>query len=198
MKQAALFLATLASALAHSQTSFLPEAWLPVEVRPFVEAGTRPIALRSADLNGDGQLDYVLVLEKQTSEDQESDWEEGQRPFLLIVREPSQKLRLAKRNDRIIRCSTCGSDMRDPLEAIEADFEGFSVRHRGWDGSSTFQFGYSRLNDTWQLTKSEQVKLHARQPYRAREHTVYTAPIHFGTIGIADFDPDAYLNAEAK
>ncbi|WP_156901772.1 hypothetical protein [Azohydromonas australica] len=196
MKQAALFLAASVPALAHSQASLLPEAWLPVEVQPFVEAGTTPIALRSADLNGDGQLDYILVLEKQTSEDQESDWEEGQRPFLLIVREPSQKLRLAKRNDRIIRCSTCGSDMHDPLEAIEADFEGFSVRQRGWDGSSTFRFEYSRLNDTWQLTRSEQVKLHAKNLHRARGHIVYVTPTHFGTVGIADFDPDAYLNAE--
>lgn len=37
---------------------------LAAEVRPFVELGTRAIALADGDLNDDGRKDYVLVLER--------------------------------------------------------------------------------------------------------------------------------------
>ena len=38
---------------------------VPAEIRTFVEAGTKPIALESADLNGDGTKDFILVIERE-------------------------------------------------------------------------------------------------------------------------------------
>jgi hypothetical protein len=60
---------------------------VPVEVKPFVEQGTKPIALESVDLNGDGLKDYILVLERENpSLKDESDFPKNQRPLLIMKR----------------------------------------------------------------------------------------------------------------
>src|SRR5829696_6447972 len=76
------------------------ELQVPAEVRPFVEAGAKAIALEAADLNGDGRGDFVLVLERENPAKDKDDFPVNQRPLLLLVRDEGGRLAAAKRNER--------------------------------------------------------------------------------------------------
>src|SRR5215475_4037785 len=89
---------------------------IPAEVTPFIEKDTKAIALETADLNGDGTQDFILVLEslKNGSED-----EEGKRSLLILTRGADNKLTLSGRNDKgLVYCRTCGGVMGDPFQGV--------------------------------------------------------------------------------
>src|SRR3954462_12309690 len=90
------------------------ELKVPAEVRPFVEAGSKAIAVEAADLNGDGRGDFVLVLERENPPKDKDDFPVGQRPLLILVRGADGKLSAAKRNERVVMCSRCGGVFGDP------------------------------------------------------------------------------------
>jgi hypothetical protein len=73
---------------------------VPQEVQRFVESGTHVAALGSADINGDGRIDYVLVLEKDEVENNV----EGDRTVLILIQLPDHSLKLAVRNDTVAQC----------------------------------------------------------------------------------------------
>lgn len=194
-----LLLSVAASALADDDR-FLSLEKMPREVRPFIEQGTRPLALESADLNGDGLQDFVLVLERQKIKPADPEIEEGQRPLLLLLREPNGALKLASRNDRIVYCSTCGGMMGDPFMGVVAGPKTFAVSHYGgssWRWSNAYVFKYSRRDATWQLVRVKEESFHASEPEKGKSK-IYTPPRHYGKIGIADFDPENWKARGAR
>jgi hypothetical protein len=179
---------------------FIPFEKIPPEVRPFIERGMRPLALESADLNGDGLQDVVLVLERQPAKPSDAEIEEQQRPLLILLRQPGRALRLAKRNDKVIYCSTCGGVMGDPFMGIEVRAGMFAISHgggSGWRWSNEYTFKYSRRDATWQLVRVREENFHAGQPDKV-EKKVYTPPRHFGKIGIEEFDPEKWKGQGAR
>jgi hypothetical protein len=179
---------------ARDGADLLPEEEIPPAIRPFVLEGTLPLALEKADLDGDGLQDAVLVLEKQKTSPDAPDIEEGQRPLLVLLGQPDGSYRLAKRNDRIVYCSTCGGIMGDPFQWVEVGPRTFTVHHYGgsaWRWSNAFTFNYSRRDHTWQLVRVETRRFNAADPGNV-DVTVETPPRDFGKIDIADFDPDDY------
>src|ERR1041385_5459492 len=78
------------------------EIKVPADVLPFVEAGTRAIAVEKSDLNGDGREDFILVLEKEKPAKDADDFPVGQRPLLILLRGADGKLTMSKRNDRVV------------------------------------------------------------------------------------------------
>ena len=184
---AALMLATGSAAFADEISS--PEA-LPRELRPFVEPGTKPIWLATADLDRDGDEDALLVLERlaQTSED---GLEERQRPLLILARQADGNWRVAKRNDRLVMCSDCGGVMGDPFQGVEAGPGTFTVSHYGgsaWRWTEDYRFNWSRRDRAWQLVRVEETSFHTMEPDKVETH-VATPPKDFGKIDFADFDP---------
>jgi len=178
-----------------------PPVEVPVEVRSFVEAGTVPIAIEHADLNGDGRRDVLLVLEKQKAADSDPDIEQGQRPLLILVRAPGGSLELRKRSERVVYCSSCGGAMGDPFVGVTTAGTAFTVQHYGgsaWRWSAESTFAYSRRDDTWQLTRVEQSSFHALDPDDSVEVQVYEPPKDFGKIDIADFDLDDWKGRGEK
>jgi hypothetical protein len=176
------------------ESDFVPDAQIPAEVKPFVERGSRLLAIESADLNGDGHKDYVLVLEKLKAKPSDPDLETGQRPLLVLLRKDGA-LKQVKRNDRIVLCSTCGGMMGDPFAGISAGPKTFSVQHYGgsaWRWSRDYKFNYSRLDDTWQLVRAEESEFHAADPEHTTKTRVFTPPKDYGKIDIANFDPEHY------
>src|SRR6185436_6985273 len=132
------------------------ELKIPAEVVPFVESGTKAIALEKADLNGDGAEDFVLVLEKEKPAKDADDFPIGQRPLLILLRGADGKLSSAKRTERVIMCSQCGGVFGDPCDGIIAKRNTFSVEHYGGSAERwkfSYQFNYSRADKTWQLVK---------------------------------------------
>ena len=171
------------------------ELKIPSEVAPFVERGTKAIALENADLNGDNRADFILVLEREYPEKDKYDLPFNQRPLLILVRGVDGKLALAKRNERIVMCSECGGVFGDPFESVEVARNSFTVHHYGgsaWRWAYRYKFNYSRIDQTWQLVRVEEISYHTSDPEKI-DTRIYTPPKDFGKIDVADFDPEKYL-----
>lgn len=169
------------------------------DVAPFVEKGTKAIALETADLNGDGRADFILVLEKQKPEIRD-DFPVNQRPMLILTRGADGNLAVVKRNDRVVMCSQCGGVFGDPFESIEAGRNTFTIQHYGgsnWRWAYKYKFNYSRIDRTWHLVRVEDSSYHTSDPNKAKT-SIYTPPRHFGKIDFSDFDPENYLKKGVK
>ena len=167
---------------------------VPAELQPFVEKGTRALAIESADLNRDGTPDFVVVLEKVDAKGEPVEIDEGQRPLLVILRGADGGLKLAKRNDRVVLCSHCGGMMGDPFAGIEAKAGSITVTHYGgsaWRWATEHRFDYSRIDATWQLVRATETSFHAMDEAKKKEK-VYRPPKDYGKIDLADFDPENY------
>ena len=196
-----LSLALLALQAFADEGIYLLMETLPSEVRPFVAKGTRPLSLASADLNGDGLQDFVLVLERQKAKPSEPDIEDRQRPLLILVRQPGGALKEAKRNVRIIYCSTCGGMMGDPFQGVQVGPKTFTVSHYGgsaWRWSVNYKFNYSRRDNSWQLVLVEESSFHVSEAEDKVKTAVYAPPKHYGKIDIADFDPENWKGQGPK
>lgn len=196
----AILIISLLSFQPASACETIPESKIPDEVKSFIEQGTILISINSADLNGDGLSDYILVIEKQKKHDDDPDIEEGQRPLLIIIREANGTLKLRNRNDKVIYCESCGGRLGDPFESIEAGPETFTINHYGgsaWRWASKYKFNYSRRDNTWQLVRVEDITFHTSNPEKAITK-IYTPPKHFGKIDINEFDPENYKGKGKK
>ena len=175
---------------AHAQTEAVT---VPAEVKLFVEQGTKPIALESADLNGDGLKDYILVLERENPPAKdEYGFPKNQRPLLILVRDANNKLNAVKRNELIVMCSECGGMMGDPFVGVTVERNSFSVNHYGgsaWRWSVDYKFNYSRIDKTWQLVRIEEESFNANDPQKTMKRKIRIPPKDFGKVDIADFDP---------
>ena len=172
---------------------------LPAELQSFVQENTKPIALETADLNGDGTKDFVLVLE-DTSEIADDNGDQGKRRLLIVTRQADGKLALAARNDKAIFCRTCGGIFGDPFEGVEVGPKTLTVHHYGgsaWRWSNAYKFNYSRIDKTWQLVRVGTQSYHTSDPNKV-ESKIYTPPKHFGKIALADFDPENHLRKNVK
>ena len=168
---------------------------IPAEVKPFVEKGTKAIALESADLNGDNLKDYVLILEKGKPEKDKYDTPINQRPLLIIIRDKQNKLSAVKRNEKIVMCSVCGGAMVDPLEEVEVGDKTFTVSHYGGSGirwSVRYKFNYSRIDKTWQLVEVKNESYSTDDVDKVK--STILKPKDFGKIDVADFNPSDFDN----
>lgn len=172
---------------------------LTPEVAAFIEKGTKAIAAEKADLDGDRDDDFVLVLEKEKPEIVD-DFPVKQRPLLILRRTADGKLELAKRNDLLVMCSQCGGVFGDPFDSIDVARNTFTVNHYGgsnWRWAVSYKFNYSRIDKTWQLVRVKNIGYHTSDPDKM-ETDIHTPPRHFGKIDIADFDPENYLKKGRK
>ncbi|HEX8118798.1 MAG TPA: hypothetical protein VF521_16090 [Pyrinomonadaceae bacterium] len=170
------------------------ELKVPDEVRPFVEAGAKAIAVEAADLNGDGRGDFVLVLERENPAKDADDFPIHQRPLLILVRGEDGKLSAARRNELIVMCSKCGGVFGDPFEGVVAKRNTFTVMFYGgssWRWAYSYRFNYSRADKTWQLVRVEETDYHTSDPDKMKTK-VFVPPRDYGKIDIADFDPEHY------
>lgn len=194
MRKVVLCLMLLGAAAAAAAARQDDELKVPAEVVPFVEAGTKAIAVEAADLNGDGRGDFVLVLERENPAKDADDFPVNQRPLLILVRGADGKLSAAKRNERVVMCSRCGGVFGDPFEGVVAKRNTFTVMFYGgsnWRWSYSYQFNYSRLDRTWQLVRAEEHSYHTSDPDKMKT-SVFIPPRDYGKVDIADFDPEKY------
>jgi hypothetical protein len=177
-----------------------PDFQLPDEVKPFVEAGTKAVAYAESDLNGDGTLDYIVVLEKLKTPEEASYADTTDRPTLIIVRDENKKLSLAARNERVVFCATCAGGMGDAFDDITIKRGGFSVTNRGGNRERwivIYEFKYSRRDNKWQLARVVDMNYDSTDPNPVYKKT-YTPPKHFGKIDFADFDPENFKGKGKK
>lgn len=164
----------------------ITELIIPEEVKAFVPPGTAAIALRSGDLNADGTIDYILVLNKPGSEAEYSDHESDERPTLIIVSDRGGKLRLAARNDSIVNCNQCDAPFSNPYEGITLGKNNFTIEvQTGSQLHLTIQmtFTYSPPDKDWLLTRVVEIDYDIYKD--TVETLVYTTPRNFGKITFA-------------
>ena len=191
MPNGALAAILLASSIAGAEGHLaIPEA-----AKPFVEAGTRPLAFEVADLNRDGRPDAILVLEP-TLKPGDDERAERPRPLLILIGEPDGRYREAARNSKVVYCSSCGGMMGDPFNGVDVGPGTFTVTNAGgsgWRWGVSYRFNYSRRDGAWQLVRVQEDDYHASDAAKAKT-VVSTPPKHFGKIDIADFDPENWKN----
>ena len=160
---------------------------VPQEVKPFIGKDMSALACKSADLNGDGTKDYVLVVETSASAADRNS--EDDRTLLIITRGANDELKLAKSNDGVVFCRGCGGAFGDPFDSVEVKRNSFTVVNYGgsaWRWSETFTFNYSRIDKTWQLVKAVSESFNSLAPQNLKRKV--RTPKNFGKIDIADFD----------
>ena len=163
---------------------------IPAEIEPFVENGTIPIALESADLNGDSLPDYILVIERPDFTAAKYGFDVQQRPLLILIRGKDNKLSEAKRNEQIVFCADCGGMMGDPFMGVTVGKNTFTVNHYGgsaWRWELSYKFNYSKVDKTWQLVRFERSDFHATDSKTLKTQVKF--PKDFGKVDIAEFVP---------
>jgi hypothetical protein len=176
------------------------ELKIPAEVKPFVEKGMEAIALETSDLNGDGRADFILVLDKIRTKSDEGNYDETARPLLILTRGADGKLSVAGRNDNVVYCKYCGGVYGDPFDSIEARRNSFTVNNVGGSSdrwSASFQFNYSRRDQTWQVVRVVESSYNVFKPNKVKTK-ISTPPKDFGKINFADFNPGDFAGKGAK
>ncbi len=186
---AALFVCSVIPIVISAQDSGID---VPANVKPFVVKDKSVLAVESADLNGDGTRDYILVVENAKAAGGER--VDNKRSLLILTSDSSGRLKLVKTNDKVVYCRSCGGVFGDPFANLTARQSSFTIDNYGgsnWRWSYSYTFNYSRIDKTWQLVKVVEDSFNALDPgkYKTRTYT----PKRFGKIDIADFDPDKIL-----
>lgn len=163
----------------------------PAELAPLF-TGRVIVAVEKGDLNRDGSED-VIVVSQPVAKEGADPYEDVPRRLSLFVREEG-RLRLAKENEKVVYCATCGGVFGDPFNGIIIKPGRFTVSHYGgsaWRWTADYSFAWSRRDRTWQLVKIERSSFHATTPDE-QESQVEKPPKDFGKIDLADFDPENY------
>jgi len=169
----------------------------PSEIAPFIEPKTYIGDWKTADLNGDGLNDYIVVLKEQTKAPYDPLRATKPPVVLIVIRQPDHTLKLDKRSDRAI-CSKCGDlapGKHNGLLQVTASKRTFSISLQvaggpRWFYDDTFVFGYSKRDHTWQLVRIEtnQTRVDDDNP----PTDIRTPPKDFGKIDFSDFNPDDF------
>ncbi len=193
------WMALIVALAAYETTAVAGSILLPADIAPFFEAGTTPIALESADLNGDGRADYLLILERPLL-DGADDMPTNQRPLLVLIRQPNNSLVVAARNERVVYCARCGGMFGDPFEGIKAKRKRFTVHMYGgsaWRWATNYTFAFSRRDQAWQLVEVSELSYHTSNPDKM-DQKVSRPPKDFGKIDFNDFDPETWVGAGVR
>jgi hypothetical protein len=110
-------------------------------IRFYIPSGYTILGQASADINGDGHTDHVIVLRNPY---EKMNWDTT-RPLLLLAGDGKGSYRLLARNDSVVLCSGSGGVHGDPFQQVVAGNRRFSVRHfggSGWRWTRTITFRY--------------------------------------------------------
>ncbi len=151
----------------------------------FAPAGTVLRASARGDLDGDGDEDALIVVEREGAEA-----DTAPRGLLLLRRDAAGALQSVVSNPGAILCRRCGGMMGDPLQGVRIGQAGFTLRFEGgsrelW--SSEFRFVYARDRDAWRLAGI----VHGgfdRADGKAAERRLGIAD--FGDVPLESFDPE--------
>lgn len=168
-------------------------AVLPDGVKKLLPENPDILASASADLNGDKQNDYAVIIQyKDPADDNDAlmkaKEKEGRRfRELLIIIAADKGFTVASRSTRAVLCSECGAPDNDPFLNIKAVAKSFTILHKfedryGEPWGIAAKFGYSKRDNKWQLT------------YFSGAENTELKPENFGLINLEDFDIAHYMS----
>jgi len=171
------------------------------ELKQIISPQEQLLAFVAADLNDDGLMDYVFVVENKESEVKNNEFDQGSRTLKIAIGFPDKSLKIVKISKNVVLCRTCGGSF-DPFDpsGLTASKKTFSVSHYGGTGerwSNTYQFNYSRRDDTWQLVYVEETTSDVSDHNKIKTKN-YHPPKSFGKIDISEFDPYNFIGVGKK
>lgn len=175
------------SATAPSRASISSEK----ELATFVPHDKRVLASSKGDINNDGNLDVVVVLEATGNEQAAKN---APRTVLLLVRDSSGALRKASRNDKMVPCANCAGMFGDPFSSISIENGSITVVNEGGAGVywvDEFTFTYE-LDDGWHLST---VVRSVTQRGSLETSRISLSKEDFGSISFDAFDPKKFPTA---
>jgi len=110
-------------------------------LRSFIPPGYRILGRASADINGDGHIDQVIVFKNPY----EKIYWDTTRPLLVFAGNGKGGYRLLARNDSAVLCAGCGGVHGDPYQKVTAVPGWFSIKHfggSGWRWTRVITFAY--------------------------------------------------------
>ena len=167
---------------------------LPDGVKKLLPDNPDILASASADLNGDKEADYAVVMQyKDPDNDNDAEMKkagrEGRRlRELIIITAKDKQYTVAARSKRAVLCSECGAAGEDPFLGIKAVTKSFTILHKfNRETEDTWgiaaKFGYSKRDNKWQLVYFSGKKAELK-------------PADFGLINLEDFDIKYYMSDE--
>lgn len=137
---------------------------------------------KRGDLDGDGDQDVLLVLQKKAQA------ESAPRGLMILRATEDGSFENVIESPNAILCQSCGGTMGDPLSDIEIHTGGFVLSFQGgsrelW--SRAYSFAYSKAAGDWHLERVDRKVLdridgHQKESHATREQ--------IGSVSIRDFD----------
>jgi hypothetical protein len=173
----------------------------PPEIARFVPTGFQTLDFATADLDGDGRQDAVLILRRRDEDAPGSG--DVPRPLLLLLRQASGQLKEARRTDRLVYCGRCGGMLGDPYQGLKASRGRFTVGFAGGSASShwavEYTFAYNAGARDWLLEEetdsgNERVENPRASEQEGDERSTWTKTLNrqqLGDIPLERFDYEA-------
>jgi hypothetical protein len=136
------------------------------KIKTFIPPDYELLDSASGDLNGDGLMDYAIIL-KSKSENTNS--ASSVRPLLLLLGTAKNNLEFLARNDSVVLCRTCGGIYDDPFQKVTIHNGFLSVEHligSTWKWTRVISFKYDFSIKDFVLDKDEGESYHASSPNR--------------------------------
>ena len=165
------------------------------DLKAFATGGVKLLDSKTGDLNGDGKLDALLVIDPPTSGNEKLG-EGPARTVLLLVRDATGTLQKTAQNDKIVPCAQCGGIAGDPYSYTQLADNGFTIVTEGgsrqhW--SNEYTFAYSAEQKDWLL---REVKREVVDQDTGKQKKLDLTPQQFGVIKFKDFDPSTLPTVE--
>jgi len=155
--------------------------------RIFEVNGDRIVNSQIGDLNGDGLLDALVVLDRPKPDPASHD--SPPRIVVVALADSAGRLRKAAQNDKIVPCAECGGIAGDPFGYSRIEKDGFTLlteggsRERWWN---EFTFTYAPDAKTWVLAK---VRRGVNDTVTEEGNEIALTSKDFGYVKFQDFDP---------
>ena len=165
----------------------------PAELHVFVGTNAKMLTYAKADLNGDQLQDYAMVTETLHTTEQNR-----KRILKLVIQNRNRSLKLAKTNHNMMMCSNCGGIWGDPFAGITVRNQYIRIEHQGgsnWRWFKSYDFSYFASEKSWHLIQVQE-RIFTATNSEEIETRIYTPPEDYGTIDIADFDPEDFLHID--
>ena len=152
------------------------------DIARFVSSGAMVRMEKRGDLDGDGDLDVLLVLQKKAAA------ESAPRTLMILRGAADGSFEKVVENPNAILCRSCGGMMGDPLSDARIQADGFVLVFEGgsrelW--SRTYSFAYSKTDDDWNL---ERIDMKVLDRIDDRKEESHATREQIGAVSIEDFD----------
>ena len=155
---------------------------MEADIAALVPDDTAVIMEKRGDLDGDGDQDVLLVLQKKTQA------ESAPRGLMILRSAADGSFEKVVENPSAILCQSCGGMMGDPLSDVEIHTGEFVLAFEGgsrelW--SRTYSFTYSETEGDWHLERIDRSVLDRIDGNLEESHATRE---QIGVVSIKDFD----------